>query len=187
MSKFLLLLGPSGVGKSRVIGTLRRMSSKFVYISPYMTRPLRCGEIDKISITRVQMEQMEQNGEFVTVNTLFGGIRYGTPRDPIINALNAGNYPVLDWPVHRLTIMRLAFPGQLFTVYVAPPSLDVLRDRILKDGRDSDGSRFEAAQVELKEYWSGVYSNEFDLEVTSIDGNTEEVASIIFNCYLTSF
>lgn len=187
MSKFLLLLGPSGVGKSTIIGALRIMSPKFVYISPYTTRPLRDGETDKVSVTNDEMDGMDANDELVTVNTLFGGIRYGTPRAPIVSALQVGNYPVLDWPVHRLEIMKGTFPDQLFVVYVAPPSIAVLQDRISRDGRDPDGSRFQAAKQELGIYWAGGYSNVIDAEVTSEDGNIDTIAQRILNRYLASF
>ncbi|HBD04983.1 TPA: hypothetical protein DCZ32_00830, partial [Candidatus Uhrbacteria bacterium] len=58
MSKLLLLLGPSGVGKSAIIDELSKLDSRFVYISPYMTRPLRQGERNKIAVSDEQMDEM---------------------------------------------------------------------------------------------------------------------------------
>lgn len=187
MSKFLLLLGPSGAGKSTIIQELRHQSPQIVYISPYMTRPLRPGETDKISVSDERMDEMVAAGQLVTVNTLFGGIRYGTPRAPIVQALRAGDYPVLDWPVKRMAIMHEAFPNQLYTVYIAPPSLKVLYTRISKDGRDTDGKRFEAAQHELESFWASEFASEIDLEVVSEDGNIPDIAQEILTCYHRSF
>lgn len=187
MSKFLLLLGPSGVGKSAIIDELSKIDSKFVYISPCMTRSLRLGEKNKISITDKQMNEMEERGEFLAVNTLFGGIRYGTPRLPITEALGIDDYPVLDWPIDRLHVMQQVFPVQLFTVYVSPPSINVLRQRLTKDGRDVDGMRLKGAEQELQRYWSSGYAGSYDMEVVSEDNKISEIATVIYVGYLKSF
>lgn len=186
MSKFLLLLGPSGVGKSVVINELLKIDDRFIYISPYMTRPIRLGEDDKIMVSDIQMNEMMQRGELLVVNKLFNGIRYGTPKLPIEEALASGNFPVLDWPIDRLEIMTRAF-SQLFVVYIAPPSIDVLRQRLTKDGRDIDGSRLANAERELNGYWSHKYKESYDMEVVSEDNKASEIATIIYTSYLKSF
>lgn len=186
MSKFLLLLGPSGVGKSAIIDELSKLDTKFVYISPYMTRPLRSGERNKIPISGEQMDEMELRGEFLAVNTLFGGIRYGTPLLPIVEALAMGNFPILDWPIDRLQVMTQVFPGQLFTVYVSLSSIHVLYQRLAKDGRDTDGTRLASAKQELQRYWSSEYQGLYDLDVVSEDNKISEIATIIYNGYLKS-
>lgn len=187
MSKFLLLLGPSGVGKSAIIDELSKLDHRFVYICPYMTRPLREGEKNKISVSPGQMDEMSQRGELLVVNELFGGIRYGTPRLPIEEALATGKFPVLDWPIDRLQVMKQAFPAQLFVVYVSPPSLEVLRQRLGKDGRDANGARFASAQKELERYWALGYVGEYDYEIVSQDGQVSQIAQAIFINYTQSF
>ncbi|MBU4010588.1 MAG: guanylate kinase, partial [Proteobacteria bacterium] len=62
LSKFLLLLGVSGVGKSTLIRELKRLDERFIYISPYMTRPLREGESDKIEVSNEEMDLMISKG-----------------------------------------------------------------------------------------------------------------------------
>jgi guanylate kinase len=113
VSKFLLLLGPSGVGKSTIIEELCRIDKRFVYISPYTTRPLREGEKNKISISGEQMDEMWSRRELLVINKLYG-IRYATPRLPIEEALASEGFPVLDWPVSRIEVMNQAFPNQLY-------------------------------------------------------------------------
>lgn len=80
MTKFLLLLGPSGTGKSTIIRELRQMDERFIYISPYITRPLRENETDKVHISDQEMDLRKENGEFLTINNLYG-IRYATSHD----------------------------------------------------------------------------------------------------------
>jgi len=187
MSKFLLLLGPSGVGKSAIIDELLKLDSRFGYISPYMTRPLRPGERNKIAVSNEQIDEMWRRGELLVINELYGGIRYGTPRLPIAEALATGNFPVLDWPIDRLEVMAQAFPGQLFTVYISPPSIDVLRQRLAKDGRDADGTRLVGATEELQRFWSARYAGAYDYEIISEDGRVAEIAETIYSNYLKSF
>jgi len=187
MSKFLLLLGPSGVGKSAIIDELLKLDSRFVYISPYMTRPLRPGEKNKIPISDEQMDEMWQRGELLVVNRLFGDIRYGTPRLPIAEALAGGIFPVLDWPIDRLDVMTQTFLGQLFIVYISPPSIDVLRQRLAKDGRDTDGKRLASATQELQSFWSSKYVGAYDYEIVSEDDQMVEIAKAIYSNYIKSF
>lgn len=183
MSKLLLLLGPSGAGKSAIIDELSKLDSRFVYISPYMTRPLRAGERNKVAVSGEYMDEMQRRGELLVVNELYGGIRYGTPRLPIVEALTAGKFPVLDWPIDRLDVMMQAFPNQLFVVYVSPPSIDVLRQRLAKNGRDADGTRLASATEELRRYWSSEYAESYDMEVVSEDNKISETAARIYACY----
>ena len=187
MSKFLLLLGPSGVGKSTIIQDLIRMDDRFVYISPYMTRSLRLGETDKVSISESQMDEMDRRGEFLTINQFYGGIRYATPRTPIIESLAAGKFPLLDWPVSRINIMTQEFPGRLYVVYVFPPTIKALRHRLGRDNRDSDGSRLQSALKELEAFHSSEYLGVYDFEIIAENGQTPKIAQAIYFKYLESF
>lgn len=185
MSKFLLLLGPSGVGKSVIIEELCRLDSRFVYISPYMTRSLRERETNKISISDKEMDGMWSRGELLVINELYG-IRYATPRLPIIKALGKNDFPVLDWPVSKIDVMVQAFPNQLHVVYVSPPSIEVLCQRLAKDKRDIDGSRLQNACEELKAYWSSRYDGIYNFEVISEENQTLKIAQAIYSSYIKS-
>jgi len=183
MSKFLLLLGPSGVGKSSIIEELIRLDSRFVYISPFMTRPLRKEEKNKISISGEEMDEMWNRGQLLVINELYG-IRYATPRLPIVQALAKGNFPVLDWPVDRIDVMTQAFPGQLHVVYVSPPSIEALRQRLSKDERDADGHRLRSAQEELEAYKSSRYIGVYDFEIIAEENQVPKIAQAIYASYL---
>jgi len=181
-SKFLLLLGVSGVGKTTIIRELRKLDSRFIYISPFMTRELRSGETDKVPITREQMNEMEQQGKLLVVNELYG-VRYATPREPIERAFAGEQLPLLDWPIDRLHVMQQAFPGKLFTVYVEPPDRETLRRR-LADGRDPGNKRMDAAMTELATLAQGTYDDVINHRMVSSEGEAASVAKAIYHEYL---
>lgn len=181
-SKFLLLLGVSGVGKSTIIRELRKLDDRFVYISPFMTRELRSGETDKVPITGEQMDKMERQGKLLIVNELYG-VRYATPRQPIEQAFGEEKFPLLDWPIDRLHIMQQAFPERIFTVYVEPPDRETLRRR-LADGRDPEEKRFDTALSELEAFASDVYDDQIDSRVVSREGEATSIARSIYNSYV---
>ena len=186
MSKFLLLLGPSGVGKSSIIEELIRLDSRFVYISPFMTRPLREGEKNKISISGKEMDEMSERGEFLIINELYG-VRYATPRLPIEQALAIGNFPILDWPINRVCVMTEAFPNQLYIVYVSPPSIEALQQRLARDDRDAEGHRLRSARKELEMLKSSRHSEIYDFEIVSEENQVSKVAQTIYASYLQQF
>ncbi|MGB4420285.1 MAG: hypothetical protein WBI29_00600 [Candidatus Saccharimonadales bacterium] len=183
MSKFLLLLGVSGVGKSSIIQELLRLDARFTYISPFMTRALRKDERDKLPIIDEEMNRRRDDGEFLAVNELYG-VRYATPWLPIVRALRNNRFPILDWPLSQIGVMRRAFPGQLFIVYVLPPSTESLGWRLAKDGRDPAGHRLQSAYQELKAYQSVRDVEPFNLEVVSEDNLIEETALFIYRRYI---
>lgn len=181
-AKFLLLLGVSGVGKTTIIKELLEIDDRFVYISPYITRPLRQGETDKIPTTEAELQRKLASGEILAVNDIFG-IRYGTPKQPIKDAFRQGKFPLLDWPIKRLEVMENEFCGFLHRVYLQPPSVAELRRRLGQDERDTDGRRLTAALQELEYLQGGHLEGKYDIRVMS-EGDPKAVAHQIYQSYL---
>jgi guanylate kinase len=100
-----ILFGVSGVGKSSLIRELRNEFG-WSSIPTYMTRSLRPGETEKISVSEPDFAKMENEDLFVCVNQIFGN-KYGTPRKEIEIAVHdQESYWVLDFP-----ISKMALPG----------------------------------------------------------------------------
>ena len=183
-AKLLVLLGPSGTGKSSMIGKLKSFDRRYSYISPYVTRPLRAGEVDKMTISREELLSLQRNEGLLAVNEVYGAL-YGTPRDPIELAFREGIFPVLDWPIDRLDILEQAFPGRLYRVYIEPPSTGVLW-RHLQDGRDPNEERFRTALAELAAIRRGVYERAIDLRIVNPENCLDSTARRIHAHYLVA-
>ncbi len=185
MNKLLLVLGVSGVGKSSIIKELLVLDSRFIYIVPFTTRPSRGKEDTKISISDEVMDDLWSRGELLSVNEIYG-IRCGTPRSLITKVLEEGNVPVLDWPLACLEVMTTAFPNHLYVVSVLPPSIEILEQRLMIDGRNNHEGRSRNTHRELANYKSSEFKRLCDLEIVSEENKLSEIAQSIYAGYLSS-
>lgn len=184
-TKFLLLYGPSGVGKTTCIEKLKSFDQRFVYISPYTTRKLRDHEIDKIHITSQELNALARNGELIAINYLYNAC-YATPRASVEDAFRAAKFPILDWPIQQASIMQAAFPNHIFGVYIEPPSVEVLQHRLMKDHRDREQTRLKSAITELQSLNRGEFDSVIDLRIVSRNERVDALASQIYVKYLES-
>ncbi len=153
MARVFVITGPSGVGKGTLIrGLMERLAQLELSVSA-TTRPARPGERDGIDyhfLTPEEFERRVQAGGFVE-HADYAGRRYGTLRDELDGRVRAGVPLVLEIEVQGARQVRAALPEAL-RVFIAPPSLDALRTRLI--GRGADGPeeverRLRVAEQEL--------------------------------------
>ncbi len=185
-SKFLLIVGVSGVGKNSIIRELQKIDSRFAYIQPETTRPPRRTNDDKIFVTEAEYKKKEANGGYIFSNHVYGAY-YGTPKDAIFDSFERELLPVLDFIIEPVDAVRKAVNNRLFVVYVTPPSLAVLKERLDKDNRDHDGSRLEVATKELEKYHNHEYDKKIDMHIVSHNDKTPQIAQAIYDAYVNSF
>ncbi|MES2971300.1 MAG: hypothetical protein V4702_03205 [Patescibacteria group bacterium] len=179
---FILLLGPSGVGKSTIIKELNNLTgnTRFSYVKPFMTRPLRPDETDKISISSEGFDQMKDRSEFVVVNDRYH-VRYGTPLSGILSPLSQQITPILDYPLE--TVPALQRPEyDTLNFYVYPASIEEWKQRMESSGRNMNG-RLEAGLHELGRLAAlGFVHPDIDLSVVNADGASSAAAHDILEC-----
>lgn len=180
-SQLLLLMGPTGVGKTTLMHGLEKLDKRFVYIRPYTTRPLREHESDKISVSDAVFDMLAKEGKLLLVNELYG-TRYAPPRVAMDNAFRARCFPMLDWPVDRLSALESALPQKLFRVYVKPPDFETLANRLR--GRPDATTRTNAARRELAALERGDFAGLIDLDVINSDGGSDATTRFIYEAYL---
>lgn len=180
-SKFFLLLGVSGVGKTTIIKYLKKLDDRFVYVKPYTNRPLRDFETDKIFVNDFELRKLINGGKIIMLNQVYGH-SYATPKQIIFDSIAEGKFPVLDFPIQRLSEINTLLPEMIYSVYLMPPSIEELALR-LGDGRDNNGERFKFAIREIESV-KGRTSPMFDTLVINQTGKENEIAKKIYYEYL---
>jgi len=137
VSRAFVITGPSGVGKGTLIrGVMDRVGDLELSVSA-TTRPPRVGEVDGVDyhfLTRQQFDRRVAAGEFLE-HADYAGNHYGTLRSELEDRLRAGRPVVLEIEVQGARQVREAMPEAL-QVFIAPPSLEELRTRLIARGTD---------------------------------------------------
>jgi guanylate kinase len=148
-----VITGPSGVGKGTLIRTLRERIPELELSVSATTRRPRPGEthgVDYHFLTDEEFQERVEQGAFVE-HADYAGRRYGTLREEL-ETRGAGSRPVLlEIEVQGARQVRQAMP-EATQVFIAPPSEDALRTRLVGRGTDSPeemARRLETAREEL--------------------------------------
>lgn len=149
----IVLSGPSGAGKGTICQELLRKYPDLHYSVSATTRPPRIGEEDGINywfVSTDEFQKMIANDDLLEWANVYGNC-YGTPRRYVMELLAAGKDVILEIDTQGALQIKNKFPEGVF-VYIIPPSLNELADRIHKRGTDSEESiqkRLSSASREL--------------------------------------
>jgi guanylate kinase len=183
--KFLLIAGPSGIGKSTTIKELQKLDDRFVYIKPFTTRPLRASEIDKIHMPLEEMLKLQEQKKLAALNYVYGNY-YATPLDPILEAFASGAFPILDWPIEKMPAMKELFKDQVVSVYLYVDEIEQLSDRLNLDSRDPNGKRLESGRFELESFFRGEFDDLIDYKIRNSHADPSATAKTVYEAYLSS-
>lgn len=139
LSKGLLVVlsAPSGGGKTSLRSGLRKRMPDMLYSVSVTTRGPRREEVDGKDYFFVGKEVFQnwiENGKFFEWAEVHGNL-YGTPREFIEENLSKGKGIVLDVDVQGALKIKKKFPEAML-VFIAPPSIGVLRKRLQGRGTD---------------------------------------------------
>jgi guanylate kinase len=153
VARVFVITGPSGVGKGTLIrGLMERLPQLELSVSA-TTRSPRPGEREGVDYHFLSPEEFERRvaaGDFVE-HADYAGRRYGTLRSELDRRVGAGAPVVLEIEVQGARQVREAMP-EAVQVFIAPPSLEALRTRLVGRGTDDQQEverRLQVAEREL--------------------------------------
>jgi guanylate kinase len=169
-SRLVVLAGPTAVGKGTVAAVIRD-DHPDVWISvSATTRKARPGEVDGVHYRFVSDEEFDRmiaEGELLEWAVVHKAARYGTPRTPVLEALEAGRPALLEIDLQGARQVRETMPEALF-VFLLPPSWEELVRRLVGRGTEDEVERerrLATARTELSA------ETEFDVTIVNREVN----------------
>ena len=151
----LVVSGPSGVGKGTIDGLLLKKHENMVLSVSCTTRGPRPGEIDGVHysfISQERFEEMIREDAFLEYMHVFGMNYYGTPAEPVFRQMAEGKDVLLEIDVQGAMRVKEKYP-QAVLVFIAPPSLEELRNRLVGRGTETPEAiekRLNTVRAELQ-------------------------------------
>jgi len=156
MTVVFVVSAPSGAGKSTLIQRVLERDRGLVFSVSYTTREPRPGEVPGKSyhyISRKEFENLLAEGAFLEWAEVYGHY-YGTHRSYYDLARSQGKDLLLDIDTEGARQLRSRLP-EVVTIFVLPPSREVLERRLRSRGQDSEEAirrRLQAAAGEAQKY-----------------------------------
>ena len=147
---------PSGGGKGTLIRRMLEVVPDLGYSVSYTTRAPRNGEVngrEYFFVDRTKFEEMVAAGDFLEWANVHGNL-YGTSKRQVVDETTAGSDLVLEVDVQGAASVR-QLPLESVSIFILPPSLEILRQRLLTRGTDTADQlelRLRNAPEELKQY-----------------------------------
>lgn len=160
--KMIVFTAPSGAGKSTVVRHLLNRFGDLAFSVSATTRPPRTGEEDGKHYYFISPEEFRKKVDeqgFVEWEEVYPGLFYGTLKSEVERLWGEGKTIVFDIDVKGAMNLKKMYGKDCLTVFIKPPSLEILVDRLKKRGTDSEESlrkRVDRIREEL------TYENSFD-------------------------
>ncbi len=166
--RIIVLTAPSAAGKTTIARRVLEAFPGMAFSVSVTTRPPRPGEQDGRDyhfVSREAFERMRAAGELLEYEEVYPGLFYGTPRSAVEAA--ARTHPVLlDIDVKGALNVKQLFGDRALALFIAPPSLDTLEERLRRRGTETEASlraRLDRAREEM------AYRDRFDAVIVNDD------------------
>ncbi len=182
MINFFAISAPSGAGKTTLCRELQRRKPEVEFSLSCTTRPKRSIEKDGIDYNFISpaafdsMAAAEMFAEYEEVH----GYYYGTPKKLLADTITASRQMLFEVDVKGAMAIKDLYPEQTITVFILPPDVNMLKERLKKRGTDSEErikKRLERLDIELS------YKERFDHHIINdnVDRAVQELIEIVYN------
>lgn len=150
-----VLAGPSGVGKTTLEKRLFAEFSDLHYSVSATTRPPRSGEkdgVDYFFVSPPRFKKMRDNGELLESAEFYGN-SYGTPAQPVAEAIRNKSDILIDVEVEGVAQLRKRFGKEAIYILIVPPSFGALQKRLKGRGSEEQAAlsaRLDRARMEIE-------------------------------------
>ena len=165
-SRLVVLAGPTAVGKGTVAAAVRQHHPEVWISVSATTRAPRPGEQDGVHylfVDDAEFDRLIAEDRLLEWAVVHGTHRYGTPRDPVEEALAAGRAAMLEIDLQGARQVRRTMPEALF-VFLKPPSWEELVRRLVGRGTESDEERERRLATAVEELEA---ESEFDVTIVN--------------------
>lgn len=169
MGKLVIFSAPSGAGKSTIVNYLLDQHLDLKFSISATSRPPRGTErngVEYYFLAADEFRQKVDNGEFLEYEEVYKDRYYGTLKSEVQRILDNGNNVIFDVDVVGGCNIKDYYGKQALAVFIKPPSIEELRQRLIKRGTDSDeviNDRVSKAEYEL------TFASKFDVVIHNED------------------
>ena len=139
-NKVIIFSAPSGAGKSTVVGHLLRLHPEFEFSISATSRESRGIEKDGVEYYFMDADRFRSliaEDAFVEYEEVYQNRFYGTLKSEVDRIWNAGHVIVFDVDVKGGVNLKRIFGDDALSVFIQAPSVEVLKERLIKRGTDT--------------------------------------------------
>ena len=180
--KIIILTSPSGGGKTSIkTKLLTALSKELSFSVSATTRKMRGNEqegVDYHFTNEEVFKKLIEQKAFIEWEMVYPGLYYGTTVQEMNRIWGEGKVPVLDIDVKGALNVKNQYGQQVLSIFIEPPSIEVLKERLRKRGTDTEENmltRINKASEELQ------YMDKFDQVVLNddIERASNEVIALV--------
>ena len=169
MGKLIIFSAPSGAGKSTIVRYLLTQPLNLQFSVSATSRKPRGEEKDRVEyyfLTPGEFRRRIAANEFLEYEEVYADTFYGTLKSEVDHILAEGNNAILDVDVKGGIRIKQIYGDRALAIFILPPSVDELRNRLLKRGTDTPEvieARLAKAKYEIS------FASQFDVVIHNDD------------------
>jgi guanylate kinase len=179
--KIIIFSAPSGAGKTTIVNHLLKTDHRFGFSISACTRPQRANEIhgkDYYFLTADDFKHKITQNDFIEWEEVYENAFYGTLKSEVYRLWSEGKHVLFDVDVKGGLTLKNHFQNKALAIFVKPPSVEILGQRLRERNTDSEESilkRIQKSEYELQ------FEDKFDKIVVneSLDIAFEKVEKLV--------